>query len=151
MHSEYVTDSTRRIKIKTLKENRHKITYHRGTDHYKYLKIDLFGALRALFKARGMVTKIPHDFETIKRKIIDSGLDIKAIRDRFTEKVGYVTRGMLFKCAKMTRKEAIKELGTSFYKIQNMYDTRGIPFPWAERTCKKLPNNHIITSVVNRG
>jgi len=146
-NTEESQERSRRTRLRKIADGH--IVYARGPEHSEWLHVGKFRFLRMLSKAGGCLTKMPHDFAVLKRKAALIGIDLKAVKDRYTPDGRYISLGMLKEVSSLGFTAVRKQLGIGYYRLKRLCDSRGIQ--WEKRYANQFGtceiNNHKIIKV----
>ena len=108
-----------------------------------------FKLLRSLAEVRGRLTGTQHAFETIKKRVQEAGIDVRAIKDRYNGRGEYIALGPLRRAHSAGVKNVERVFGISYYQCQRLLKARGLSTRrrWANQFGQFVPGNHCITGV----
>lgn len=109
-----------------------------GKDNPNYLKVTKENLEKLVREARGVITKIPMDFETFKRHCADEGFDYRKVAGEYRNEYIQLTEEAVLK--------ALHENGGSIVKARKALGVGYINF---RRFCEKhdISYNHTVSSV----
>ena len=145
LHGQWLTEDQRAKKIQFLQKAWQKaklMPKKRGEECHNFIKFTRVGLVRAFFRAGGQLTAMPYDFQVIKDKFRYYNLDLTVLRERFSRRGFYITRGMMIRCAHFPIHKIARTLGIGYPKVRALYDSRGIKLKCPGKG--RVFHNHII-------
>lgn len=148
-HSKNASEEVKKLRIKTLNENRYKIVYKKGIDNPNSLKLSKFTCYRLLAEAKGQLTKVNYDFTSFKNCLKAQGINQQNVKDRYDRNGVYLWKSYMKKIADLGRAEVSNMTGFNYYKLLRLYSYYGINISrrWGNQFGKFKPGNHTITKI----
>lgn len=148
-----IEEKQRRLKIaiRKMTETGKKYKFPSGKDHYYFLGLSKWKTLRLLAEAKGMSTKVNHDFETFKIYLEKHRINPWMVRLHYDSRTGeYITKRKLKELEKKGINKIAEELRVNYYKVIKLFELHGISIKrkcWGNQFGKWPVNNHSIIKI----